>query len=59
MESTVVQALTQVAALRQVPRWSTVLEFLPRPALERPVLQPMAVNLAEYDQLVSAVQVCS
>jgi hypothetical protein len=59
MESDVEQALTQVAALGQTPRWSTVLEFLPRPAVERPVLQPLAVNLAEYDQLITTMEVAS
>lgn len=59
MQSAVEQALTQVAALGQPPRWATVLEFLPRPAVDCPALQPLAVNLTEYDQLVTAVEVAS
>jgi hypothetical protein len=56
MESTVEQTLIQIAALGQVPRWSTVLEFLPRPPLERPALPALAVNLAEYDPLIGVAE---
>jgi hypothetical protein len=50
-------ALTQIAALGQPPRWSLVLEFLPRVEVECPTLQPLAVNLAEYDALVATTEV--
>ena len=57
MECEVEQALAQIAALGQPPRWSLVLEFLPRVEVERPVLQPLTVNLAEYDALVATAEV--
>jgi hypothetical protein len=47
----------QIATLGQPPRWSLVLEFLPRVEAERPVLQPLTVNLAEYDALVATSEV--
>jgi len=57
MECEVEHALTQIAALGQPPRWSLVLEFLPRVEVECPTLQPLAVNLAEYDALVATTEV--
>lgn len=52
MESQVEAALQQVRALGQVPRWARVLEFVPQPEVDRPLLNPLTVNLAEYDQLL-------
>ena len=43
--------------LGQPPRWSLVLEFLPRVEVECPTLQPLTVNLAEYDALVATTEV--
>jgi len=57
MECDVEQALTHIAALGQPPRWSLVLEFLPRVEVEHPALQPLTVNLAEYDTLVATAEV--
>jgi hypothetical protein len=57
MECAVEHALTQIAALGQPPRWSLVLEFLPRVEVECPPLQPLAVNLAQYDALVATTEV--
>jgi hypothetical protein len=52
METAVETALGDLKARGQVPRWEQVLERVPAPRLELPVMKPLKVNLAEYDHLI-------
>ena len=54
MESEVAAALEQIRARGLVPRWATLLEFVPVKPVEHPEMAPLRVDLSGYDCLLEA-----
>jgi hypothetical protein len=52
MESQVTQSLEAIKCLGILPRFSTVLEFLPQETSVIPDISPLPVNLADFDSLL-------
>jgi hypothetical protein len=52
MECRVAEALKNIQSQGIIPRWKTVMEFLPADKIELPSLAPLKVNLGDYDLLI-------
>jgi len=57
MEADVERILLELEAKGLTPRWNLVMEFWPQPAIERPHLQALQVELGSYDELIDCVEV--
>lgn len=54
MESQVATALRAIKAHGLIPRFNTVMEFLPQDECAVPSMKPLTVNLVEFDQLLDS-----
>lgn len=52
MESQVAQSLETIKDLGLVPKFNTVLEFSPQEIPSIPYMNPLSINLAEFDNLL-------
>ncbi len=52
MECQVAAALKNIQSQGIMPRWKTVMEFLPAEKIELPSMAPLAVDLGDYDLLI-------
>lgn len=56
MESQVAYSLEAIESLGLVPRFNTVMEFLPQEVSAIPQMSPLPVNLADFDSLLGQVK---
>lgn len=56
MESLVAESLESIKALGLTPRFSTVMEFLPQETPVIPDMEPLTVNLSDFDGLLGQPQ---